>query len=211
MKLLSLASLLAALGLAAAGCGGEARVSKVEAAAKPAVACKYQAGWQKLANRIRADVYCPRWLPDPLTAQIGGQWNNIDSVSPDRSYLEGFVWQETGPGAAGGELHVNLRGYPGSTKIPTCEDTLFGGGKPRHVKIPCFADPHGQRTINGIRFTVYTVNQGADQWHVLYGWRHDGGLYTVSEHVAPPLDYAKVVTYLDRITRSLVLVHPQQG
>ncbi|HSP73738.1 MAG TPA: hypothetical protein VLN26_15275 [Gaiellaceae bacterium] len=211
MKLLPLVSLLAALGLAAAGCGGEARVSKVEAAAKPAAACRWQADWQKLANRIRADVYCPNWLPDPLTGQIGGQWNNIDSVSRDRSYLEGFVWQETGPGAAGGELHVNLRGYPGSTKVPTCDDTLFGGGKPRHVKIPCFADPRGQRTINGIHFTVYTVNQGADQWHVLYGWHHDGGLYTVSEHVAPPLDYAKVVQYLNRITRNLVLVRPQQG
>ena len=52
-------------------------------------------GWQRLANRIGADVYCPGWLPDPLTSQIGGQWNNINSVSKDRSYLESFIWQDT--------------------------------------------------------------------------------------------------------------------
>ena len=65
-------------------------------------------GWQRLANRIHAPVYCPSWLPDPLTGQIGGRWNNIDSVSKDRSYLIGFVWQETAE-----EIHINLRGYPG--------------------------------------------------------------------------------------------------
>ena len=34
---------------------------------------------------------------------------------------------------------------------------------------------------------MYTVNQDADQWHVLYAWTHNGTLYTLSEHVAPPL------------------------
>ena len=212
MRTAPVLALAAVLALALAGCGsGSKRPASAEAAAATPKRCTHLAGWQKLADRIDAPVYCPNWLPDPLTGEIGGRWNNIDAVDPDRSYLEGFVWQETGAGAAGGELHVNLRGYPDSTKIPACDDTLFGGGKPRHVQIPCFADPHGQRTINGIRFTVYTVNQGADQWHILYGWHHDGGLYTVSEHVAPPLDYAKVIQYLNRITRNLVLVHPQQG
>lgn len=201
-------TLVAALALVAAGCGsGTTRAAKAEAPAKQAT-CRWQADWQRLANRIQAPVYCPNWLPDPLTGQIGGQWNNIDSVSPDRSYLLGFLWQETGMGAAGGELHVNLRAYPGHTAIPNCQDTLVGSGKPRHVTIPCFADPRGQRTINGITFTEYTVNQDADQWHVLYAWRYKGSLYTVSEHVAPPLNFAKVVRYLDRITRNLVLVEP---
>ena len=77
----------------------------------------------------------PGWLPDPLIGAIGSRWNNINSVSADRSYLESFVWQETGGGAAGGELHVNLRGYPGVTKIPTCRT---GGADSRNV--PCFAD-----------------------------------------------------------------------
>ncbi len=34
--------------------------------------CAHRAGWQQLANRIGADVYCPGWLPDPLIGQIGG-------------------------------------------------------------------------------------------------------------------------------------------
>ena len=200
---------LTALALAAAGCGGEATVAKpAPPAAKPA-SCTYAAGWQKLANRIDAPVYCPNWLPDPLVGQIGGRWNNIDGVDPDRSYLISFVWQETGPGAAGGELHVNLRGYPGATKVPTCEDTILGSGKARRVEIPCFSDPRPPKTVAGLRVTEYTVNQGADQRHVLYAWKHDGSLYTASEHVAPPVDFAKAERYLDRILRNLVLVGPR--
>jgi hypothetical protein len=138
-----------------------------------------------------------------LTAQLGGRWNNIDSVDPDRSYLMSFVWQETGPGAAGGELHVNLRGYPGRTAIPSCTR----GGKDKTL-IPCFSDPRGKVRANGIAATMFTVNQDADQWHVLLAWRHQGSLYTLSEHVAPPLNYRKVVAYLKHELRSLVLIEP---
>ena len=166
-------------------------------------------GWQRLANNIGGAVYCPGWLPDPLTSQIGGRWNNINSVDKDRSYLESFVWQETGAGAAGGELHVNLRGYPGRTKIPTCKTVDVNGKIVTRGTTPCFADPRGTKTIAGKKATVYTVNQDADQWHVLYAWHHNGSLYTLSEHVAPPLTYRKVVANLDRMMRSLALVEPQ--
>ena len=37
----------------------------------------------------------------------------------------------------------------------------------------------------------YTVNQDADQWHLLYAWTHNGSLYTLSEHIAPPLHAAE--------------------
>jgi hypothetical protein len=198
-----------AAALAASGCsGGRAAQPAARAAAKPSCKASALAGWRKLARRIDSPVYCPAWLPDPLDGVIGSRWNNIDAVSRDRSYLESWVWQETGPGAAGGELHVNLRGYPGETKIPTCEDTQTVNGVTRHPKLACFADPHGRRRAGPILATVYTVNQGADQWHVLYAWRRGGSLYTVSEHVAPPLTYAKVVRNLDRMLRSLVLVKP---
>jgi hypothetical protein len=202
---------VAATCLLAAGCGSTSEAKDASAATK-ARACPVQwlAGWQKLADKIGAPVYCPTWLPDPLTGQVGGRWNNIDSVSKDRSYLESFVWQETGAGAAGGELHVNLRGYPGRKAIPTCIDTRFvTKTKVVRSKVPCFADARGTKTANGIRATVYTVNQDADQWHVLYAWRTKDGLYVVSEHVAPPLTYAKVVSYLDRILRGLVRVEPR--
>jgi hypothetical protein len=52
------------------------------------------------------------------------------------------------------------------------------------------------------------VNQDADLWHVLYAWHYRGGLYTLSEHVAQPLTYKKVVANLHRMLRGLVVVRP---
>jgi len=188
---------LLALALALAGCsdGG----GRAGAAVKAKRACPAAKGWQQLADSIRAPVYCPRWMPDPLNGVIKGQWNNIYSVSPDRSYLIGFIWFEHGSG----ELHVNLRGYPGKTKIPKCPAAVGKG------TLPCFADPHGQVRANGIDATVYTVNQGADQWHVLLAWHRNGSLYTLSQHVAAPLSYEQVVADLKRMQRDLVLVAPK--
>ena len=194
--------------LALAGCGGNdsTRHAAGDGAAAATCPANKLVGWERLANRISAPVYCPTWMPDPLDGVIGSRWNNIDEVSRDRSYLMSWVWQETGPGAAGGELHVNLRGYPGRTRIPKCENA---DSKVREL-IPCFSDSAGKVHAPGLAATVYNVNQDADQWHVLYAWRHDGSLYTVSEHVAPPLTYRKVRRYLDRILRGLVLVEPTQ-
>jgi len=190
--------------LALAGCGASdsaQRLSKGEAAASAAKKCPaaWQQSWQKLANRIDAPVYCPSWVPDPLTGQIGGRWNNIDSVGRDRSYLIGFVWQELGQ-----EIHINLRGYPGRTTIPTCTT-----GDRDQLEVPCFGDPHGTVREHGITATMYTVNQDADTWHVALVWRYRGGLYTLSEHLAPPLSFSHVVRYLHQELRNLVVVEPQ--
>jgi len=54
----------------------------------------------------------------------------------------------------------------------------------------------------------YTVNQDADQWHLLYAWTYKGSLYTLSEHIAPPLTVAMIVRNMDKMMRSLVLVRP---
>lgn len=160
-------------------------------------------GWQRLANKIDAPVYCPGWLPDPLTGQLGGRWNNINSVSKDRSYLIGFVWQERAE-----EIHINLRGYPGVTKVPTCRNVELVGGKRHVTRVPCFADPQGVKTIAGYRVQRYTVNQDADQWHLLYAWTYKGSLYTLSEHIAPPYTLPRIVQNLDKMLASLVLVRP---
>jgi hypothetical protein len=202
-KTLLLISVLALV--LAAGAVATTERANARTASGPACPKAWLSGWQKLANRIHTPVYCPSYLPDPLTGQIGGRWNNIDSVGTDGSYLIGFVWQELGQ-----EIHVNLRGYPGTTKVPTCRSIDLVGGSKRVSTVPCFADSRGQKKIGRLRVTMYTVNQDADQWHVLYAWRHAGSLYTVSQHVAPPLTYPKVVQSLDRITRSLVLVDPAQ-
>jgi len=187
--------------LALAGCGAS---DSVNASAKVRCPAAALAGWRHLANRIDAPVFCPSWLPDPLDGVIGSRWNNVNEVSRDRSYLLSWVWQETGPGAAGGEKHVNLRGYPGRTRVPRC---VNADSKKRNL-IPCFSDHAGAVRVGGLTATVYNVNQDADQWHVLYAWHYAGGLYTVSEHVAPPFGYAKVRQNLDRMLRGLVPIKP---
>jgi hypothetical protein len=201
--LLTISLLLGMCAVLASGCG-ETKKAAAAPAAKPH--CAFPQGWQKLANKVGAPVYCPGWLPDPLTSQIDGRWSNGNSVSADRSYLESFVWQETGAGAAGGELHVVLRGYPGVTKIPTCRT---GGVDSKNV--PCFADARGTVTAGGITARLYTVNQDMDAWHALLLWRHGGTLYTLSEHVAPPLTFNKTVSYLKRELGSLVLIEPTKS
>jgi hypothetical protein len=200
--LAAIAALLGACALLVSGCGETSKAAAASDTPKPS--CPGTAGWQKLADRINAPVYCPAWLPDPLVGRLGSQNNNINSVSKDRSYLESFVWQETGGGAAGGELHVNLRGYPGRTKIPTCRT---GGTDSKNV--PCFDNAAGTFSANGIHATFFTVNQDADEWHIALLWRKYGNLYTLSEHVAPPLSADHVMRYLKQELRALILFRPQ--
>jgi len=205
--------------LVAAGCGGGSKGSKATVAtvasapAKSVCPAAWRPVYQRLANRIRAAVYCPSWMPSPLTGEIGrnvsfgGAGGSSLSVDKDGSYLALFVWAEPGSG----EVHVNLRGYPGRTTVPTCIKEDTNGTKLVKTNIPCFSDARGTVRAPGIVATVYTVNQDADLWHVLYAWRYRGGLYTVSQHVAPPLNYAKVVASLNRILNNLVLVPPRVG
>ena len=197
-------------GVAIANRGSDDNTAAEAPAPADTVGCAYLAGWRKLADRIDAPVYCPGWIPTPLTAQIGGQWNNIRSVDPDRSYLMGFVWQETAFGGKVSEVHVNFRGQPGNTRIPTCQDVSTVAGVTHRKSIPCFQDPDGtMSSASGIVATKYTVNHGADSWHVLLAWRRGGGLYTLSEHVAPPVTYAQVLLNLQHMLDRLVLVRPR--
>ena len=206
---LVLGLLAVAVPLVAYGCAGGDSSSAPVAAAKPPVCRRSElASWQKLANEIQAPVYCPSWLPQPLVGKFDGRFFNGRSVDPDRSYLVSFVWFEASQGSVS-EVHVNLRAYPGKTRIPTCEDTLTVAGKTVHKKIPCFSDRQQGKRLGRVRVTVYTANQGADMWHVLYAWRRNGSLYTLSEHVSPPYTYAQVISHLDRMTRRLVLVTPE--
>ncbi len=206
----SLAGLLAVAVVLAAGCGGgDENASPTAAVAPQPPSCRQSeyASWQKLANEIKAPVYCPSWLPQPLVGKFNGRFFNGRSVDPDRSYLVSFVWFEAGQGFVS-EVHVNLRGYPGNPRIPICEDTLTVGGKTVEKEIPCFSDRKGKKRLGGVTVTVYTANQGADMWHVLYAWRQKGSLYTLSEHVSEPYSYDQVISHLDRMMRQLVHVEP---
>jgi hypothetical protein len=191
---------VAAAALASAASAGSAGVTK------PGCPAAWQPGWQKLANRVGTPVYCPTWMPNPLDARIGGEYEDIYSIDKDRSYLVSFLYHGD---QGSGEVHVNFRGYPGRTTIPRCKTIVLAGQKTLRGTTPCFADPAGTETRKGITATVYRVNQDADQWHVLLAWRHKGSLYTISEHVIQPYTYRQVVKNLDRLLSSLVLVRPQ--
>jgi hypothetical protein len=189
-----------ALALATLVPGASARASA------PACPAAWTTGWQRLANTVGAPVYCPTWMPNPLNALIGGDWQDIYSIDKDHSYLVSFLYHgEEGSG----DVHVNFRGYPGRTAIPVCKTVVLTGKKTLRGTTPCFSDGAGVQKARGIRATVYRVNQDADQWHVLLAWRHAGSLYTVSEHVIRPYTYRQVVANLGRLLRSLVLLRPQ--
>ena len=114
----------------------------------PAPTCPTAArvSWQKLANEIRAPVYCPSWLPQPLVGRSTGSPFNGHEVDPDRSYLVKFLWFDSGLPASISEVHVNLRGYPGNPRIPTCDNTLSVNGKTLERPSPCFSDPKPGKT-----------------------------------------------------------------
>jgi hypothetical protein len=189
---------LLALAVLASACGGGD--SEPSAAVAPEKTCpaKFAAQWQRLADRIRAPVFCPAWLPDPFEADLNSQWNNIGAVRPDRSYVRGWTWYEV----QSGELHVNVHGFPGRSSPPkTCLDD-------DRNKVSCFSDPIERKRIGGLDVTVFARGRALDTWHVVYGWRQAGSYYAVSQHVAKPLTYRQVRRDLDRIVRNLVLVRP---
>jgi len=188
-----------------AGCsGGESKPAAASSPTARSCPAAWKAGWQRLANRINAPVYCPTSMPSPLDGKIGGDWDNGVSVDPDRSYLVSFLWHEP----PSQDVHVNFRGYPGRTAVPRCIDVRTIADRTRRRSIPCFSDPRGARRLGKLLVTVYTVNRDADQWHVLYAWRRRGSLYAVSEHVAKPLTYRRVVANLDRLVEGLVRIDP---
>lgn len=199
---LGLAGLLAVAAILCSGCSG---AGKAEAGHARAPSCpkSWRTGWQKLADRIHAPVYCPSWIPSPLTGDIHGQWSTGVDVARDRSYLVGFIWVEHQD-----EVHVNVRGYPARTEIPKCLDEESAGKKTVRLQVPCFADPKWTKRIGGQQVTLYTVNRDADQWHLLLAWRRHGSLYAISEHVAPPFGYSRVLKNLRRMYHRLVLIQP---
>jgi hypothetical protein len=206
-RVIALAALALAVPAGLTACADDEPTPAAKASAPLACPASWKPGWQQLANRVKAPVYCPTWMPNPLDAKIGGQYIDIDSVAKDRSYLISFL--EHGD-AGSGDVHVNFRGYPGSTAIPRCKTVIPNGTKTIRGKTACFSGEAGVEAAPGIRATVYRVNQDADQWHILLAWKHRGSLYTVSEHVIKPFGNATVVLKnLRRVLRGLVLVQPE--
>jgi len=204
-----LGAVAGALLLVAAGCGGGTSSTAAPAAdpAPPACPKEWEAGWQQLANKVKAPVYCPAWLPQPLDGSFDGVFNR-QIVDPDRSYFIKYLWFDSGLPGDPQEVHVILRGQPGNPRIPMCDNSTVEGGKVVHHLTPCFSDPKGKKRFGSKVATLYTSNQGADQWHLLYAWREDGSLYTLSEHVTQPYTYKQVLANLGRMMHTLVRIEP---
>jgi len=204
------ALLVAAAVTPLAACGSQSASGQSPAASQAAArACPHawEAGWRRLASRIDAPVFCPQWVPSPLSGQIGGayagQGSTAVTVGKDGSYLVSLIWSD-----ASGEVHVNFGGYPHRTAVPRCDEVETTNGTSVRTKVPCFSDPSGTVRAGGITATLYTVNRGPDQWHLLYAWRYRESLYTVSQHVAAPLTYDQVAGDLKRMLNELALVDP---
>ncbi len=210
-RALAIGVLAGSLALAAAGCnrGGPGSTLPV-AAADTAPACPgtWGADWRRLANKVHAPVFCPSWLPKPLNGRFAGSPFNSRAIGRDRSYLISYAWVDASSPGGVNEVHVILRGYPGRTRIPGCDATLTVAGKTVHKTIPCFDDPKGTKRFGRTVVTMYTANQGADLWHILYAWHYRGSLYSLSEHVIAPYTYEQVVANLDRMMRRLELIQP---
>ena len=179
-----------------AACGNSAQPA-ARASSVASCPASWKAGWQKLARDVKAPVYCPGWMPNPLDGRIGSEWNGLRLVDKHGGFLVSFIYQETGSG----EVHVNFHRWPG-TRMPLCR------AEASKKMIACYSQPGGHVRTGGIDATLYTVSRDADQWHLSYLWRHDGATYVVSEHVAPPYTFVQVKRNVTRILRSLVLVRP---
>ena len=78
-KVLLIGGLGAAVSVLAivAVCGGGTSSTTASAVdlAPPTCPKEWKTGWQRLANNIKAPVYCPSWLPQELDGRFDGVFN----------------------------------------------------------------------------------------------------------------------------------------
>ena len=144
-------------------------------------------GWQRLANRIDAPVYCPSWMPDPLVPTDRRPLEQ-HRLGRSRSQLPRELRLAGGgrPQHAGGAREpARLPRRDGDPDV--CEDTLTVKGKTYRTKIALLRRSAGHVALEQRDHRDDVHRQpGRRPWHVLYAWQRGGSLYTISEHVAPP-------------------------
>ena len=108
-------------------------------------------------------------MPNPLDAKIGGEFIDIYSVNKDRSYLVSFLEHgDLGSRRRARELPRLSRAH----RDPDLHDRDPERQEDDSRHDALLRRRAGTRSANGIKATVYRVNQDADQWHVLLAWRH---------------------------------------
>jgi len=124
-------------------------------------------GWQRWANRVDETVYCPTFMPSPVTAEIGGQWNT--AIAPGRSWQLGFTWLEHDD-----LVHIVFEAVPRTRWPISCEG------------VPCFDDRTGTERIGDHEVTWYDRNEASHSGHIAAVFRSGGMVQIVSMHVYQP-------------------------
>jgi hypothetical protein len=188
---LGLVMLLAVAGCADNGSSAATGTRSEGRASKPACPDAWKADWQAWADRVGETVFCPSFVPSPITAQIGGQWNT--AREPGKAWQLGYAWLEHDD-----LVHVVFEGYPERVWPPRCEG------------VPCFDGKVGTENIAGHEVTWYDHNEASHSGHVAAAF-HDGGVvYVVSMHVSRPYDGVEKTTGLVRqMVAGLAPLQPQ--
>jgi len=160
------------VGLLVSGCGSAAEEPVAVAAVKPATPhCAYPAGWGGAREpHSRRRSIAPVWLPDPLTDQLKAR-----GTTSTRSALTGATSK-----VSSGRTPISAARAASSTS--TCvlpgphQDPGLHHGRRRQPERAVLRRPARHITEQGIKATLFTVNQDADEWHLLLAWRHAGGL-----------------------------------
>ena len=157
------------------------RLAAKAAPTPPPCAAAWRPGWQQLANRVQA-----RLLPDLDAEPARRGHEGADEERRVGQARRSWPRQLPLARAAGAGRPRQLPRLSG----PYCDPALRGhpggcGEEVRHATSRASAT-RSPRTGGRFSVTPYTVNQGVDQWHVLYLWRERGSIYTVSQHVAKP-------------------------
>jgi hypothetical protein len=135
-------------------------------------------------------IYCPTFLPTPITGEIGGQWNTAQQ--PGRAWQLGYAWLEHDE-----LVHVVFEGYPGRAWPVDCEG------------VPCFAHIVGRQRIGPFQVTWYDHNQASHTGHIAAVFRANGNVYVVSMHIAAPAaPESKTKALVARMVAGLVPITP---
>ncbi len=177
------------------GCGDDGPpAAGAPSSRSPAVAtcpAAWADDWQAWAERIGAKVFCPSFLPSPITGEIDGRWNT--AKAPGKVWQLGYAWLEHDD-----LVHVVFEGYPDKRWPPDCEG------------VPCFADKVGTERIGSHEVTWYDRNEASHSGHVAAVFHDSGYVYVVSMHVYRPYDSRQQVTGLvRRMVAGLVPLEPR--
>ena len=175
----SISVLAVGLALGAAGCTGSGDSGSSASpsgstdgapSTSAALVCppEWAEDWQSWADRVDARIYCPTFVPSPITAEIDGRWNT--AKAPGEVWQLGYAWLEHED-----LVHLVFEGFPEDRWPVRCSGR------------PCIDGKTGTETIAGHEVTWYDRNKASHSGHIAAVFRDQGYVYVVSMHVGTAL------------------------